>query len=135
LLKKIDPEKTIQPFFQDMDRTISTLKLEKAAVNTREEFETCLANFICHSDKYTIGRKMQVNKEFDYPRCKQFLIEEYGPDGVNIAFELAQTGVHGGLYAVLRAIAARLASARPEIGKNGITGHQKNKIPLAATLD
>jgi hypothetical protein len=28
-----------------------------------------------------------------------------------------------------------LVGARPEIGKNGITGHQKNKIPLAATLD
>ena len=26
-------------------------------------------------------------------------------------------------------------SARPEIGKNGITGHQKNKILVAATLD
>jgi hypothetical protein len=28
-----------------------------------------------------------------------------------------------------------LISARPEIGKNGIIGHQKNKIPVAATLD
>ena len=28
-----------------------------------------------------------------------------------------------------------LTSARPEIGKNGITGHQKNKILVAATLD
>jgi hypothetical protein len=26
-----------------------------------------------------------------------------------------------------------LASARPEIGKNEISGHQKNKIPVAAT--
>jgi hypothetical protein len=110
LLKKIDPEKTIQPIFQDMDRSINTLKLEKAAVNTREEFETCLANFIYHSDKYSLGRKMQVNKEFDYHRCKQFLIDEYGPNGVNIAFEIAQTGVDGGLYAVLKAIAARLAN-------------------------
>ena len=29
----------------------------------------------------------------------------------------------------------QLDSARPEIGKNGITGHQKNKILVAATLD
>jgi hypothetical protein len=29
----------------------------------------------------------------------------------------------------------RLSSARPEIGKSGITGHQKNKIPVAATLE
>jgi hypothetical protein len=27
-----------------------------------------------------------------------------------------------------------LNSARPEIWKNEITGHQKNKIPVAATL-
>jgi hypothetical protein len=27
-----------------------------------------------------------------------------------------------------------LVSARPEIWKNEITGHQKNKIPVAATL-
>jgi len=26
-----------------------------------------------------------------------------------------------------------LPSARPEIGKNEISGHQKNKIPVAAT--
>ena len=29
----------------------------------------------------------------------------------------------------------KLTSARPEIWKNEITGHQKNKIPVAATLD
>jgi hypothetical protein len=110
LLKKIDPSKTIQPISKNMDRSINTFKIEKAAVNTRDEFETCLANFICHTDKLSMSRKMEVKKKFDYPRCLQFLIEEYGPNGENIAFELAQTGVDGGFYAVLKTIAARLAN-------------------------
>jgi hypothetical protein len=93
-----------------MDISINTFKLEKAVVNTTDEFETCLANFICHSDKLSISRKTQVIKKFDYHRCIQFLIEEYGPKGENIAFEIAQTGVDGGLYAVLKIIAGRLAN-------------------------
>jgi hypothetical protein len=45
-----------------------------------------------------------------YHRCVQFLNEEYGPNGEKIAFEMAQTGIDGGLYAVLKTIAGRLVN-------------------------
>jgi hypothetical protein len=44
----------------------------------------------------------------DYESSRRLILEEYGPNGEKIAFEMAQTGIDGGLYAVLKTIAGRL---------------------------
>jgi len=110
LLKRIDPSANLEQRAKQIDRAINTFRLNKASTENWEEFKTCLANFLCHTDKVMFNVNQPVHPKMHYHRCLQFLNEEYGPNGEKIAFEMAQTGFDGGLYAVLKTIAGRLAN-------------------------
>lgn len=109
LLEKIDPSETIQPYSKISDNAINTFKLEKATVNTKEQFITCIRNFNCHFDKVSWNRKVPANAIVDGFFCREILGKVYGQNWERIAFRMAQTGIDGGLYAVLKSMAAGLA--------------------------
>jgi hypothetical protein len=109
LLKQIDPSENLEKLEKQIDKAMNTFKLNKASTENWEEFETCLANFLWHTDKVILKINPPVNPKMHYHRCLRFLNEEYGPKGEKIAFEMAKTGLDGGLYAVLKALAKRLA--------------------------
>jgi hypothetical protein len=109
LLKRIDPSANLYQISKQIDKAINTFRLNKASTANWGEFKACLANFLCHSDKVMFNINQPVNPKMHYHRCLQFIKEEYGPNGEKIAFEMAQSGIDGGLYAVLKTIAERLA--------------------------
>ena len=47
--------------------------------------------------------------DFEWGRCVRFLTQEYGRNGEKAAFEIARTGKEGGLYAILKKLARRIA--------------------------
>ena len=109
LLKQIDPSENLEKLEKQIDKAMNTFKLNKTSTENQEEFETCLANFLWHTDQAILKINPPVNPKMHYHRCLRLLNEEYGPKGERIAFEMAQTGLDGGLYAVLKTIAKRLA--------------------------
>jgi hypothetical protein len=110
LLKRIDPETILKQTAKQIDNAIITFKLNRAVTENWNEFETCLAEFYCHLGNASFKKNRQTHQDMDYDRSRRLLLEEYGPNGEKIAFEMAQTGNDGGLYAVLKTIAARLAN-------------------------
>ena len=108
LLKRIDPSANLEQRAKQIDKAINTFRLNKASTENWNDFETCLAEFYCHLENLSLNKNRQAHQEMDYDRSRRMLLEEYGPSGEKIAFEMAQTGIDGGLYAVLKTIAGRL---------------------------
>ena len=110
LLKRIDPSAILEQRAKQIDNAINTFRLNKASIENWNEFETCLAEFYCHLENLSFNKNRQAHMDMDYDRSRRLLLEEYGANGEKIAFEMAKTGVEGGLYAVLKTVAARLTS-------------------------
>jgi hypothetical protein len=108
LLKRIDPSAILEQTAKQIDKAINTFRLSRASIENWNEFERCLAEFHCHLQNLSLNKNRQTNQEMDYESSRRLLLEEYGPNGEKIAFEMAQTGIDGGLYAVLKTIAGRL---------------------------
>jgi len=47
--------------------------------------------------------------DFDWHRCNLMLKKKYGPNSEDIAFDMARTGIRGGIYAVLKVVASEMA--------------------------
>ena len=56
-----------------------------------------------------LEKPRQMNLSMDWGRCSNLLFEKYGHRGDQTAFSIAQSGVEGGLYSVLKYVAETLA--------------------------
>jgi hypothetical protein len=110
LLKRIDPSASLEQTAKQIDKAVNTFRLNKASTENWNEFETCLAEFYCHLENMSLSKNRQTHQDMDYDRSRRLLLEEYGPNGEKIAFEMAQKGIDGGFYAVLKIIAGRLTN-------------------------
>ena len=108
LLKEIDPSRQIRDRHRRMNSALRTFSCGSLTIRNRDEFENYLAKFICHTDKVCLKVRMSVHP-LHYQRCVRFLNQEFGPNGEKIAYQMAKTGVNGGLFAILKTIAKRLA--------------------------
>ncbi len=109
LLKQIDPFQRIGEIYKRMNSALRTFSYGSLTIRNWQEFEKYLAKFFCHAENVTLRVKMPVHPEMHYHRCIRFLNEEFGPNGEKIAYKMAKTEDNGGLFAVLNAIAKRLA--------------------------
>jgi hypothetical protein len=110
LLKRIDPTANLEQTAKQIDKAINTFRLKKASIEAWDEFETCLSSFYCHLENMSLNKNRQAHPQMDYDRSRRLLLEEYGPNAEKTAFEMAKTGIDGGLYAVLKTIAGRLTN-------------------------
>jgi len=110
LLKRIDPSANLEQRAKQIDKAVNSFRLNKASTENWNDFETCLAEFYCHLENLSLNKNRRAHPEMDYDRSRRLLLEEYGPNGEKIAFEMAQTGIDGGLYVVLKTIAGRLTN-------------------------
>ena len=117
LLEDIDPSKTYDRTFARVDNAINSFSVESGHISNPKDFETCLTDFFCHveSNVLCINRSCyDTDQDFHFGRCWTLLKHIYGPNCSNVAFEMAQTGQGGGLYAVLKAVALRMAEEYTE---------------------
>jgi hypothetical protein len=109
LLETIDPARTLDEVSNRVDHAFNTFSSTEAVITNWDDFEAILARFFCHVENVILRIDRSVDPGMDWGRSSQLLREEYGPSGDKAAFEMARTGAEGGLYAVLKTIARRMA--------------------------
>ena len=111
LLENISPEKTIERAQAAADRALNSISINHAKIDTWDEFKELMANFYCLVESNLIGleKPRTMNLFMDWGRCSNLFLRKYGHRGDQAAFSIAQSGVEGGLYAVLKYIAEALA--------------------------
>ena len=116
LLATIDPAKTYDQTFARANTAINTFEKNSAHIENRDEFIECLTEFFCHVEATILKTNHSVysDSEFHWGRCRDLLCRLYGPNGEKTAFEMARTGNDGGLYAVMKALALRVAEEYAE---------------------
>jgi hypothetical protein len=137
LLASIDPVKTLDKIARDTDDAMNAYRVLKGSVENRDELETVMADFYCHLENKVnrLHPPRTPNIDTDWARCRHFLIEQYGPNWDKTAFLIAHTGLDGGLYAVMKAVAQRQAE---EWAKNLIEfriSEYWNKLSIAEMHD
>lgn len=110
LLASIDPDNTSEITFRRANEALNTFPTG-ALIDRWEGFKHCMAGFLVHLEAHILRLNEPVSgsRDFCWARCVQHLHGTYGPNGEKAAFEMARTGNDGGLYAVLKALAMRIA--------------------------
>lgn len=115
LLSDIDPSRTYDQIFARADEAINTFRFHSARITDWGDFNTCLGKFFAHVEAKILRlHPSPVDVDFYWGRCSQLLRHIYGASGSKAAFEMSRTGNEGGLFAVMRAIALRMAEEYSE---------------------
>lgn len=112
LLASIDPQETIVETFNRANEAINTFHINGAIIEEWEEFKYRMAEFVRYIDGYCLRLTCSVNVSSDYywlQFAEPALRGIYGSNGQKAAFEMARTGVGGGLYGLLRSVAMHIA--------------------------
>ncbi len=115
LLADIDPSRTYDQTFARADEAINTFRFRGAQITDWGAFGACLAEFFAHVEAKMLRlHPSPVDMDFHGGRCAQLLRHIYGAGGAKAAFEMARTGNEGGLFAVLKTVALRMAEEYSE---------------------
>jgi len=112
LLESIDPKDTLDSNSSRVNHALNSFQFASGMVSNRDEFEDLLKRFFRHTENciLSIPHSRIAPSEMDTGRCGIILRDIYGGfQGEKIAFDIARTGVEGGLYGVLKAIASKMA--------------------------
>ena len=137
LLARIDPEVTLDSTAALADNAMNTFSFGPGQITDRKEFEDYLTDFFCHVDSNMLGLSKSfnsANRNFQWGRCRIILSHIYGDNGMMTAFDMARTGKAGGLYAVLKAVALRMAEEYAENRIGGIISDYWKKLTLDEQL-
>jgi len=96
-----------------------------------EAFKHFLSQFFRHVENKVLRiQAFQGHASYDGARCYNLLKKEYGSDGHKTAFEMARTGIQGGLYEVLKKIASHMAKDYAQNEISGRISHFWNALSL-----
>ena len=115
LLADIDPEKTYDQTFARADDALNSFPTASGRITDWDKFSRCMTEFTTHVEAKILQlHSCPVGSDFYWSRCIQRLSHIYGHNGEKAAFEMARTGNEGGLFAVLKAVALRMAEEHAE---------------------
>ena len=137
LLARIDPKETLDSTSALADKAMNTFSFGPGRITDRKEFEDYLTDFFCHVDSNVLKFSKSfnsANRNFQWGRCRTILSHIYGDNGMMTAFDMARTGKAGGLYAVLKAVALRMAEEYAENRIGGIISDYWKKLTLDEQL-
>ena len=137
LLARIDPKMTLDQTAARADQALNTFSWGSGQITDRSEFEDCLTDFFCHVDAKVLGVSSSLHAEhrdFQWGRCGVLLTQLYGQSGDKVAFDMARTGKAGGLYAVLKAMALKIAEAYAENEINALISDYWNRLTVDQQL-
>ena len=120
LIENIDPDKALHQVSMRVDSAINSFRIKSGVVDKWETFLSIIGEFYRHTENIILGIPsfQSGSRDFEWSRAARYLDMEYGHNGVKAAFEIARTGVGGGLYSVLKKIAKHMAD---EYAQNEIT--------------
>jgi hypothetical protein len=110
LLESIDPAVTLDQVSTPIDEALNSFNMASGMIQRWDEFKGVLTRFSWHvqSEVLRIRLSRSPDPDMDWGRCCELLLKEYGVNGEKAAFEIARTGMEGGLYQVLKALATRM---------------------------
>jgi len=110
LLNNISPEETIERAQAAASRALNSILIISEKIDTWGEFKELMAEFYCLVESNMIGleKSRQMNLFMDWGCCLNLFLKKYGHRGGRAAFSIAQSGVEGGLFSVLKYIAETL---------------------------
>jgi hypothetical protein len=111
LLASISPEKTTVETYNRANEAINTFDAASAQITDWDQFRYCMAEFLRHVDFCVLRLRRPVDASWEcyWEHCLPILLGAYGHSGEKTAFERSRTGVEGGFYGVLKAVAIRRA--------------------------
>lgn len=111
LLRAIAPERTLLAIERLADEALNTFPMPGARVADWDAVHECLARFYRHASGVLlgIGDRMPHDPKRHFGQACALLMKDMGPNADHTAAKMAIHGVEGGLYAVLKRIALRLA--------------------------
>lgn len=111
LLEEISPGRTLDVLSARVDAALNCFHMTQAKITRWEEFTDYLGRFRQHLDTVLLHLRepIDVPAAYHWQRCVPVLIDLFGRNGEKAAFEMARTGADGGLYAVLQAVARKVA--------------------------
>jgi hypothetical protein len=111
LLDQIDPSRTLEDVGSRVNNAVNQFSLNSGAITDYNRFEQFLSNFVRHIENKVLRIPGAIpSSPFDWAKCSNILKKEYGINGHKTAFEMARSGIRGGLYEVLKKIATHLAN-------------------------
>ena len=110
-LNDISPEETIERAQAAVSSSLNSISISSGKIDTWDEFKELMAELYCLVESNMIGleKPRSINLSMDWGRCSDLLFKKYGHGGDQTAFDIAQSGVEGGLYAVMKYVAEALA--------------------------
>ena len=136
LLERIDPRRTLDDADRRINDALNSFPTPAGVLTRWEDFQTCVARFHRHAEQKILGVNEPIcgDDAFDWGRCLGTLIKAFGKSGEKAAFELARTGVEGGIYRVLREIAKVLAEQYAESWIAGQVWNYWNSLSVEEQL-
>jgi len=130
LLDSLDPDRTLNEVARRADEAMNTFPLPSSQIADWEAFRRCLIRFHQRVEATILRLRGDVSGgvDFDWGRCCQVLTRAFGVNGEKTAFEMARTGIEGGLYAVLKKTAQTLADSCAENEVAARVGHYWNVL-------
>ena len=110
ILESIDSRQTLEQVASRVDEGVNSFSVESGIIQTWSEFKQVLTRFFRHIENVVlqVPTFRSPTPEIDWGRCSRLLIKEFGINGEKAAFEIIRTGVEGGLYKVLKAVARQM---------------------------
>jgi hypothetical protein len=111
LLEDISPERTLDVLSARADAALNSFHMTQGRITHWDDFTDCLGRFLQHLDAVLLHlrKPLDVPVAYYWQRCVPLLLDLFGRNGEKSAFEAARTGTDGGLYAVLKAVANKVA--------------------------
>jgi len=135
LIHSIDPSFNFEPVSTRVNAAMNSFPLDTLQPKDWSQFQRLLTGFFCHLENRVLRLQppRSPDDRFDWSRCFILLKKEYGEQADKAAFEMARTGVEGGLYGVLKKVAEKMAenyadneiSARIHSYWNGLSTDEK----------
>ena len=111
LLESIHPDRLNNGIDSRIDDAINRFPLASVCITQWGEFEDLCGEFLGYLENRVLGlpADFQRNRALDIAQAWRKFQKLYGPNGEKAAFQMARTGVEGGLLAVLRDLARAMA--------------------------
>lgn len=136
LVKRIAPDRTLDEVSRRVDAALNSFSGPAGRITDFGDFRRCVVDFVRHVEA-GVGRlhePIDADLGFNWGRCLQLLIKEYGPNGEKAAFEMARTGTEGGIFRVLKDLGRRLSGQYAENEISARVAHYWNGLSIAEKL-
>lgn len=111
LLDRIDPRKTIDRGNALLDEALNSYPFAKSQVQNQAEFMKICGDFYWHveSTLLDLGPSISPNDKMKQGFALGLLCDIFGKQNTDAAYQIARSGVEGGLFGVLRKMGEAMA--------------------------